>query len=70
MFTWYGKCQRPQHCRCPEACGVSYRMRVNGTHNTVGKGQCLQHCLGPIVPGKVAGYCLAGAQGMVPVLWF
>ena len=21
MFTWYGKCQRPQHCRCAEACG-------------------------------------------------
>ena len=23
MFTRYGKCRRPQHCRCPEACGGS-----------------------------------------------
>ena len=23
MFAWYGKCRRPQHCRCPEACGRS-----------------------------------------------
>ena len=21
MFAWYDKCQRPQHYRCPEACG-------------------------------------------------
>ena len=21
MFAWYGKCRRPQHYRCPEACG-------------------------------------------------
>ena len=35
MFTRYGKSGRPQHCRCPEACGGPYRMRVNGAHNTV-----------------------------------
>ena len=37
MFTQYGKCRRPQHCRCPEACGEPYRMAVNGAHNTVWK---------------------------------
>ena len=35
MFTWYGKSRRPQHYRCPEACGGPYRMGVNGAHNTV-----------------------------------
>ena len=36
-----------------------YRKKV-GADNTI---------LGSVVPGMVAGYCLAGAQGMVPVLW-
>ena len=35
MFTRYDKFRRPQHCRCPEACGVPYRMGVNDAHNTV-----------------------------------
>ena len=35
MFIWYGKSQRPQHYRCPEACGGPYHIGVNGTHNTV-----------------------------------
>ena len=35
MFTRYGKCRHPQHCRCPEACGGAYRMGANGAHNTV-----------------------------------
>ena len=26
MFTQYGKCQRPQHYQCPEACGGFYRV--------------------------------------------
>ena len=34
-FTWYGKSRHPQHYRCTEACGGSYRMGVNGAHNTV-----------------------------------
>ena len=37
MFAWYGKCRRPQHCRCPEACGGPYHMGVNGAYNTVEK---------------------------------
>ena len=37
MFTRYGKCRRPQHCRCPVACGGPYRMGVNDAHNTIGK---------------------------------
>ena len=35
MFPPYGKSQRPQHYRCPEACGGPYRMGVNGAYNTV-----------------------------------
>ena len=35
MFTRYGKSRRPQHCRCPEACGGPYHMGVNGAHNTI-----------------------------------
>ena len=35
MFTWYGKSRRPQHYRCPEACGGPYRMGVKGAYNTV-----------------------------------
>ena len=35
MFTWYGKSRRPQHYRCPEACGGPYRMGVNGAYNIV-----------------------------------
>ena len=35
MFTWYGKSRRPQHYRCPEACGGPYHMGVTGAHNTI-----------------------------------
>ena len=41
MFTRYGKYRRPQHCRCPKACGggLPYLsgMGVDGGHNTVGE---------------------------------
>ena len=37
--TRYGKCRRPQHCGCPDACGGPYRvapgMVNDGAHNTV-----------------------------------
>ena len=37
MFARYGKSRRPQHYRCPEACGGPHRMGVNSFHNTVGE---------------------------------
>ena len=38
MFIRYGKSQRPQHYRCPEACGGSLTVwGFNGAHNTVGE---------------------------------
>ena len=35
MFARYGKSQRPQHYRCPKACGGTYCMGVVGAPNTV-----------------------------------
>ena len=66
MFTPYGKSQRPQHCRCLEACGGPYRMGVNGAHNNVGKMSAPTTLLQFCHARQVTGYCLAGAQGTVP----
>ena len=64
MFTRYGKCRHPQHCRCPEARGGElYRMGFNGAHNTVGK------MLAPttlFVLGRLQSTVPAGVQGTVP----
>ena len=62
MFTRYGKCRRPQHCRCPEACGGAYRMGVNGAHNTVGK---ISAPTTLFVLGWLQSTVSAGVQGMV-----
>ena len=38
-FTKYGKCRRPQHCGCPDACGgltAFAWMGIDGAHNTIG----------------------------------
>ena len=63
MFTRHGKCRRPQHCRCPEACGGPYRMGVNGAHNTVGKMSAPTTLF---VSGWLQSTVPAGVQGMVP----
>ena len=44
MFTWYGKSRRPQHYRCPQACGGPYRMGERGDtpHMPLGIKQYLQ----------------------------
>ena len=62
MFAWYGKCRRPQHCRCPEACGGSYRMGVNGAHNTVGKMSAPTTLF---VSGRLQSTVSTGVQGIV-----
>ena len=61
MFTWYGKSRRPQHCRCPEACGGPYHMGVNGAHNTV-RGNVGAYNI--VCVRAVAEYC--SVKGMVP----
>ena len=63
MFTRYGKCRRPQHCRCPEACGEPYRMGVNDAHNTVGKMSTPTILF---VSGRLQSTVSAGVQGTVP----
>ena len=63
MFTRYGKCRRPQHCRCPETCGGPYRMGVNGAHNTVGK---MSTPITLFVSGRLQSTVLADVQGTVP----
>ena len=62
MFTWYGKCWCPQHCRCLEACGGPHRMGVNGAHNTVGKMSVPTTLF---MSGRLQSTVPAGVQGMV-----
>ena len=60
MFTRYGKCQRPQHCR---HVGVPYRMGVNGAHNTVRENVGANNIvLGSVVPGRSHSTISIGAQ--------
>ena len=63
MFNRYGKFRRPQHCRCPEACGGSYRMGVNGAHNTVDKMSAPTTLF---VSGQLQSTVPMGVQGTVP----
>ena len=63
MFSWYGKCRHPQHCRCLGACGGPYRMGVNGTHNTVGK---MSTPTTLFVSGRLQSTVPVGVQGTVP----
>ena len=63
MFTRYGKCRRPQHCRCLEACGVPYRMGVNDAHNTERKMSAPTTLF---VLGRLQSTVSAGVQGMIP----
>ena len=63
MFARYGKSRRPQHCRCPEACGGPHRMGVNGAHNTVGKMSAPTTLF---VSGRLQSTISVGVQGTVP----
>ena len=64
MFTWYGKCRRPQHCRCQRHVGEPYRMGVNDAHNTVGENAGAYNTVRALLcQGTTVS---VGVQGMVP----
>ena len=65
MFAWYGKSRRPLHYRCPEACGGSYRMGVNGAYNTI-EGNVGTY--NTVCVRAVAEYCFCRCIGYGP--WY